>query len=47
MCPVHSEAKETEMEFGAEKGLLQGDAEMRWLTPGKALSPQRVSAKHF
>ena len=25
MCPMHSEAKETETsEFGAEKGLLQG-----------------------
>ena len=33
MCPMHSEAKETEMEFGAEKCLLQGDAEMRWLMP--------------
>ena len=27
VCPMHSEAKQTEMsEFGAEKGLLQGQA---------------------
>ena len=24
MCPMHSEAKQTQMKFGAEKGLLQG-----------------------
>ena len=27
LCPVHNEAKQTEkLEFGAEKGLLQGHA---------------------
>ena len=30
MCPTHSEAKHTEtLEFGAEKGLLQGHARRR------------------
>jgi len=45
MCPRHSEAKQTKMsEFGAEKGLLQGQARRRGLvlkkTPGVPIVAQ-------
>ena len=44
---MHSEAKQTEMEFGAEKVLLQGHAEIRWLMPWKALSSSKGFGKAF
>ena len=46
MCPKHSDAKQTEMlEFGAEKGLLQGHAR-RWVS--QALKSLKLpKAKHF
>ena len=40
MCPLHGEAKQSELtEFGAEKDLLQGYA--------RSQTPRRVLAKNF
>ena len=44
---MHSEAKQTEMlEFGGEKGLLQGYASRQVAQALKPGTPRRVSAKH-